>query len=191
MKPGRVLLQAGDGFLDRILCVAGALVFSQAPEFAQQYLQRLGGHVDEAKRIVKQYQETAAQSGLSLDTFIARTNANADAAVAKLGGVMSSAVARVQELEASQGAIQNASVWTRPFMLVRHGDPEIAEATWQIFKPALPITGEGLLYAIIGMLLLLIVYRGLIWYPVTRIARARSNRNGAEGARLETLEKRR
>ena len=43
MIPGKTLLGAGDGLLDRALCVAGTVLFSQIPEFMQQYLQRLGG----------------------------------------------------------------------------------------------------------------------------------------------------
>lgn len=38
-----------------VLAVIGAATFSQAPEFMQQYLQRLGGHLDEASRLQIQY----------------------------------------------------------------------------------------------------------------------------------------
>jgi hypothetical protein len=177
MKPGRALLSAGDSLLDRVLCIAGAFVFSQAPEFAQQYLQRLGGHVDEARRALAQFQQTAAQSGLTLPDFIARTQANTDPAVAKLANVMASAVTRVETLEANQAAIQNASLWTRPLVLLRHGDPDIARATWSIFKPALPATAEGLVYAALGLAVFLILYHGAIRYPIVRIARARRPKN--------------
>ena len=42
MKIGSAVLGTGEKLLDRALCVAGAVIFSQAPEFMQQYLQRLG-----------------------------------------------------------------------------------------------------------------------------------------------------
>mgnify|MGYP001066913065 CR=1 FL=1 len=54
---------AGGKFLDRLACVAGALGFSQAPEIMQQYLQRIGGHLDEARRHVAEVQRVATQSG--------------------------------------------------------------------------------------------------------------------------------
>jgi hypothetical protein len=174
MKTARTLVGAGDGLLDRALCVLGAVIFSQAPEFMQQYLQRLGGHLDEARRHLRQFQDTAAQSGLTLDRFITQTNANADPAVAKLGAVMSDATTRVQSLDAARTAIQDASLWARPFAFLGHLDPAIAHATWTDFKPAVPTTAEGLVYALGGMLVLLAAYHLGIKYPIRRI-RARRN----------------
>lgn len=169
MKPGRTLLDAGGGLLDRVLCVTGALIFSQLPEFMQQYLQRLGGHLDEARRHLLEFQQAAAQSGLTLDRFINQTNANADPAVARLSGVMTEAVTRVNTLEAAQSAMQNASLWSRPFVFLQHLDAAIARATGAIFKPAMPTTVEGLVYALLGMLVLMAVFHLGIKPAVIRI----------------------
>jgi hypothetical protein len=175
MKPARALLGAGESLLDRILCVAGAVLFAQGPEFMQQYLQRLGGHVDEARRQLLQFQHAAEQSGLTLDRLIAQTGGNADPAVAKLGGVMTEAVNRVQYLENAQSALEHASLWSRPFVFLQHVDASIARATWSVFKPAVPTTAEGLIYALIGMLLLIGTYHIGIKYPIGRIrSRAKS-----------------
>jgi hypothetical protein len=173
MKISRVLLGMGDGVLDRILCVVGTVAFSQIPEFIQQYLQRLGGHLDEARRQLGKFEDAAAQSGLTLDRLITQTGSNADAAVAKLGGVMTESVARVEELQAAQTAIVNASIWERPFVFFKNMDSDIARATWQIFKPAIPTTVEGLVYAAVGMLVLLMFYHVVVRYPVMLIARRR------------------
>lgn len=174
------MASTGSGLLDRLLCVLGAVSFSQGPEFIQQYLQRLGGHVDEARRQVSQYEQVAGQSGLSLDQFIAQTNANQDAAVAKLGTVMSDANTRLQHLEATQNAIAQSSLFERPFVFLRNVDTEIAQSTWAIFKPAVPTTAEGLAYAIIGMLLLLGVYHALFRLPVQAGYRAYRRRRTPE-----------
>jgi len=174
MNAGKKLLGAGDGLLDRILCATGAVLFSQLPEFMQQYLQRLGGHLDEARRNLEQFRATAAHSGLTLDRFITQTAANADPAVAKLAGVMTGAVARVDDLAAAQAAITQAPLWSRPFVFLRHLDPGIAEATWGIFKPAVPTTVEGLVYALAGMLILLGVYHLGLKPAVTRLFRRRA-----------------
>lgn len=176
MRPGKALLNAGDGLLDRILCVAGTVIFSQVPEFMQQYLQRLGGHLDEARRQLQQFQNAATQSGLTLEQLIGQTTTNADAAVAKLGGVMTEAVTRVQTLETAQAAIHDASLWSRPFVFVQHVDSSIARATWTIFKPAVPTTVEGLVYSLAGMLVLLSVYHLGIKYPVSRAFAGRAQR---------------
>ena len=172
VKPGRTLLSAGEGLLDRALCVIGAVVFSQVPEFMQQYLQRLGGHLDEARRQLLHFQQVAEQSGLSLDRLIGQTTANVDPAVAKLSTVMQEAITRVDTLATAQAAIHDASLWSRPFVFLRHADLAIVRATWAIFRPAVPTTAEGLAYALFGMLILLAIYHLGIKYPITR-ARAR------------------
>jgi hypothetical protein len=177
MRIGNAVLGTGEKLLDRALCVGGAVIFSQAPEFMQQYLQRLGGHLDEARRQLAQFKKIAAQSGISMEQFIAQTNANSDVAVAKLGGVMSDAGERVEQLETAQAAIANASPLERPFAFFQHVDAEIANATWAIYKPAVPTTIEGLLYALLGMAVLLGLYYGLIKAPCARLIARRRVKN--------------
>ena len=43
----------------------GGLVASQAPEFGQQYRQRLGGAIDELNRVVARFDEDARRPGRS------------------------------------------------------------------------------------------------------------------------------
>ncbi len=179
MNPVRALLRAAEGLLDRALCVIGAVAFSQAPEFMQQYLQRLGGHLDEARRQLQQFQEAAARSGLTLNQLIAQTNASAEPAVSKLGGVMSGTVARVNELAAAQSALEHATLWDRPFVFLHQVDPGIARATWAIFRPAVPTTPEGLVYALVGILALLATYHGGVKYPIARVRARRAARQAA------------
>jgi len=176
MKLARAAVGAGDGLLDRALCAAGTIIFSQIPEFMQQYLQRLGGHLDEARRQLAQFRHTAEQSGVTLDQLINQTNANAAPAVARLGGVIHETVARVDHLEAAQAAISGASLAARPFVFLHHVDPEIARATWSIFKPAVPTTVEGLAYALLGMFVFLALYHGGVKYPIRRSVRLRRER---------------
>ncbi|RXK53179.1 DUF2937 family protein [Oleiharenicola lentus] len=158
MKSGRGFLSLFDSLTDRILCVVGAVLFSQGPEFMQQYLQRLGGHLDEARRQLATFQKTADQAGLTLDQFISQTAANADSAVAKLGGVMSDSVDRVASLQSAHDALLSAALWERPFVFVRQLDPSIARATAGVYQPAVPTTAEGLVYALAGMLIILALY---------------------------------
>ncbi len=158
MKSGREFLGMFDGVIDRILCVLGAVLFSQGPEFMQQYLQRLGGHLGEARRQLVVFEQTAAQAGLSLDRFIAQTNSNPDPAVAKLAGVMSDAAERAASLQAAHESLLHASLWERPFVFLAHLDVGIARATGAIYRPAVPTTIEGLIYALAGMLVFLALY---------------------------------
>jgi hypothetical protein len=161
-----VVVSTGDGFIDRLLCVAGAIGFSQGPEFIQQYLQRLGGHVDEAQRQLNQYRDVAAQSNLSLDQLITRSNANADPTMGRLGHVIQETAVRLQALQEAQLAITQAPVWKRPLVFLEHFDVKIAHGTWDIFRPAVPVTVEGLVYALTGMLILLGLYHAVVRYPI-------------------------
>jgi len=166
MGIGKRVAKSGEAVVDRVLCVVGAVVFSQAPEFMQQYLQRLGGSLDEARRIVGEYENAARHAGKTLVEYIAYTNAHADHAVAPLGGVMENAVARMNDLAAAQAALQDASVFTRPFAFFAHVDAQIAKNTWGVFKPAVPTTVEGLVYALAGIGVILGIYYGCVRAPV-------------------------
>jgi len=158
MKSGRGFLRIFDSLIDRILCVLGAILFSQAPEFMQQYLQRLGGHLDEARRQLAVFHQTAAQAGLSLDQFISQTGSNPDVSVARLGGVMTGAAERVSSLQSAHDALLHSAAWERPFVFLRHLDMAIARATGAVYQPAVPTTAEGLAYALAGMLVFLALY---------------------------------
>ncbi|MBE2212778.1 MAG: DUF2937 family protein [Opitutaceae bacterium] len=168
--------RTGETLLDRVLCVAGAVVFSQAPEFMQQYFQRLGGHLDEATRQLRQFEHVAEQAGESVSAFATRAQASADTVMARMGDIVAGAITRVDDLSAAVAALRNATPWSRPFVFLEHVDVEIARATWGAFKPAVPTTFEGALYAAAGMIVFLALYHGAIRAPIaaaTRRARAR------------------
>jgi Protein of unknown function (DUF2937) len=149
---------AGERLLDRVLCVLGAVLFAQAPEFMQQYLQRLGGRLDEARRLLGQLGEVASRSGLTVDQLASQASSNPDPALARLGDVVGAASGRVASLASAQEALAHASALTRPFQFLAHFDPSIAGATLGDFRPAVPTTLEGLIYALIGTAAFLAAY---------------------------------
>jgi len=59
-----------DGILDRVISIIGAVAFSQFPQFFGQYMQRLGGHLAEAKLALVQYIVAAEVLDLTLDEYI-------------------------------------------------------------------------------------------------------------------------
>jgi hypothetical protein len=163
--PLRPLGRAGERLLDRALCLLGAVGLSQAPEFFQQYLQRLGGHLDEARIALARYEAVARESGLTLTRLIETTRAQPAGPVARLADAIAEAQARVLDLESAEAALRAASLWERPFVFLRHVDAEIAARAWTVFKPAVPVTTEGLVYAGAGMVLALISYQLLVVLP--------------------------
>jgi len=171
MRVLKPLYTAGEKLIDRILCVAGAVLFSQAPEYMQQYLQRLGGHLAEARRQLAQFEEIARQAGRTLQELSAQYATNADPTIIGMGRLMSDTETRVGVLSASEVALRDAPVWERPFVFLRQLDWEIARGTTGVYKPAVPTTLEGVLYALVGVIVILAIYHGLLAPLVRRICR--------------------
>jgi len=173
MKLFSIVASNGEKILDRVLCVVGAVVFSQAPEFMQQYLQRLGGHLDEARRILGQFQQSAALSGTSFQDYVSHLTGNDDRLIVSLGKNINAVVQRVTDLGGAEEALRTASVLKRPFAFLAHFDPEIALATFRAYRPAVPTTVEGLVYGGIGVMAALSLYYGCVKYPAAAFLRHR------------------
>ena len=180
IRPLRPLGRVGESLLDRVLCVLGAVGLSQAPEFFQQYLQRLGGHLDEARRLLSNYETLARQSGITVRELIEVNRAQADQRIVKQGDILADLVTRVESLAAAETALREASVWDRPFVFLAHVDSSIAARTWEVFKPAVPVTAEGFVYAAVGMVLALALYQFAVAWPArVLIARCKKSQPAA------------
>jgi hypothetical protein len=162
-----------EGFADRLVCVLGAVFAAQAPEFFQQYLQRLGGHLDEIRRQLAAFESAAHAAGKPWVQFVADTTANPDPGLAKLGSTMAATAARADELAAAHAALLDASVWSRPWAFFAHLDLEIAHATAAVFKPAVPTTIEGAVYAALGIGVAFGLWHFLIRLPLRRVLSAK------------------
>ncbi len=127
-----------------------AVLASQAPEFTQQYGQRLGGAVDELRAVVERFDQDARRNGLSREGGLNRLETSADPFLAARGASMRSTVQRYDGLSGQRQAMMAPDVLTRVGAVVRNYDGEIARAAWRDYKPALPLTLEGLLFAVIG-----------------------------------------
>lgn len=109
---------------------------SQFQAFVQAYLQRLGGHLDEARRMARE---------------LALRGASGDAMPGEKVGAMLQH--RIAELETAIRAIEQANPYMKPVAFFAHMDPEIAAAAAVNFTPALPLDTPGLVYALAGAVL--------------------------------------
>ena len=156
-QPGKFL----DGIMDRVSSVIGAILLAQFPQFYAQYMQRLGGHLDEARRVVEQYEEEAAGFGLTLEEYI-KHHLEADSEIfVSSGQVIENVWDRLMDLEASFVALNEAHPFWRVWAFFNHADWEIAARAWQNFTPGVPTTLEGLVYAFVGLLLGWGIYLGI------------------------------
>jgi hypothetical protein len=129
--------------------LAGAAGASQFPEFSQQYAQRLGGAVDELARVVAELDRDAAAVELDRQTALAQLERGGDFGAARAASLRRT-VARHRDLSADLAALDGAGPFTRARLLGRMTDPEIARRTWAAYRPALPLTFEGAIFAALG-----------------------------------------
>ncbi|SNS04150.1 DUF2937 family protein [Antarctobacter heliothermus] len=132
--------------------LTGAVGLSQFPEFSQQYMQRLGGAVDELERQVTRYEADAAQVGMPLDAYLVALGDEGEMARTQAGN-MTSDIARYHRLAAALDTLEGAG----PFMRARLAfdmmpDSEVAARALEVYKPAMPVTFEGAVFAGAGFL---------------------------------------
>lgn len=134
--------------------LAGALAASQGPEFAQQYAQRLGGAIDELETVVARFDESAAEAGLAREEALARLQGNPEALVRRQGESAGLAAARLERLRADAARLDAAGDLDRVITMLRVADPEIVRNAYLAYRPAVPVTSEGLLAAGLGFAVL-------------------------------------
>lgn len=131
----------------------GGAVAAQAPEFAQQYAQRLGGAVDELRRQIATLEDDARASGTTRDEAVAQLRANRDGLVARRGEAAEADIARLARLSAQQQALIGAtSPLGRTVAVIRDPDMAIAGATFRDYQPAVPTTADGVTAGFLGFL---------------------------------------
>jgi hypothetical protein len=138
-----------------------AITLSQFPEYAQQYTQRLGGAVDELRVITEDFDRAAAQGGLDRASALARYNASNDDFLSGRGSSMSATFQRYEHLNATLARIEGADPLERLQSLPAYLDTDIGQRTLENYRPAVPVTMEGILYAGGGFILGYLVLSGL------------------------------
>ena len=150
---GRILVLAGG--------LSGAAGLSQYPEFSQQYMQRLAGAVDELTRFVEDFDADARELGLSREEALVDLAKGGEMG-AQRAETVGKTIARHRRLSGDLQDLKHAGPFMRAYNARRLSDPEIARAAWTDFKPALPFTFEGGVFAgagfIAGMLAIALLW---------------------------------
>jgi len=148
--------------------ILGGVVASQGPEFAQQYRQRLGGAVDELRRVVERFDADAQSSGQSREGALAQLRTNPDRLTSAQAEAMRANIERLDRLRAQQQAFTEAGPFSRLWLLARQGDVDLARAAYRDFEPAIPTTNEGFVAGGIGFVFGWLIAR-LIGLPLRRL----------------------
>lgn len=149
------------------IAALGAASAAQGPAFVQAYLQRLGGHIDEARRTLNEL------SGGDAARIVGEGQPR-DRLVEAFAG-------RLSDLEASRTAIETATPLWRPVALALHGDRDIASAAADAFTPAMPLDAASLVYAVAGLLVGLSVWELCQWPVKARLRRRKARKQQLTG----------
>jgi len=133
-------------FLAFLLGVAGAVIGSQGPGFTLQYMQNLQGQITSLEQVIDEFDENVAQYGYSRSQAIAECT-SATGLLDALCGAYVSAVHRHELLTAHLAELEAASDIVRPLVLAKTQMKDITMSVYEQFKPAVPATTDGLVYA--------------------------------------------
>lgn len=151
------------------------LAAAQAPEFAQQYRQRLGGALVELDAIVNDFTMDAVKAGLEPDAAARRLAANADSLAQARGRAMLDTIARRDRLAEQFRQMRKAGPLGRLVVLAQAFDPAVARGAWSLFEPALPLSREALVAASLAAAFGYIAVR-ILSFPFRRRSRAPNRR---------------
>jgi hypothetical protein len=132
--------------------LAAAVASGQAPEFAQQYRQRLGGAIDETRVIVEQFDADASRNGLERNDALQRYMLSPDAFLRDRGVSMGVVLERFHALNEQAYRLASWPEFARPLALVRGYDRQVFEGTWRDFEPAVPVSAHGFVWTGAGFL---------------------------------------
>ena len=130
----------------------GAALLSQFPAFYDQYLQRLGGRLDQARIETARIAEAARLENLSVGAYIEVFLRDEESPIRRQGRVMQTQYAELVRLETDFAALRRAPALVRPLRFAGHAAGDVAGKTFEDFKPALPLGPEGLSYALAGLM---------------------------------------
>jgi hypothetical protein len=122
------------------VAVLAGLIGSQAPEFAQQYRQRLGGALEELNRIIAEFDAEAQRQNLTPAEGLSRLEDNADPLARQRAEDMAETIDRAKRLSEQLQAIATGGPLTRLYVVARDFDPAIARSALDNYEPAAPLT---------------------------------------------------
>ncbi|WP_064686359.1 DUF2937 family protein [Rhizobium bangladeshense] len=164
------------GPIARIIAIvaglAGGTVFSQAPEFAQQYRQRIGGAIDELRVIVEDFNRQAAEHDLDRQQALNTYAQSSDDFLRDRGASMQSTIARYETLLSQQLKLGTAAPVAKPFVLIGEPDDVVFANTLRDFVPGVPLSFAGLVWAAIGFISAWVI-AALLGFGVRRVVRGR------------------
>ena len=140
--------------------IAGGVVTSQAPEFTQQYRQRLGGALEELRMVVTDFDSDAKDHALTRGQALAAYKASADEFLRDRGLSITQTIRRYESLQRQSARFANWPDAASPLVLVGETDAQLFGGAWSDFRPGVPVTVAGAIWAVLGFLLFALLGQG-------------------------------
>jgi hypothetical protein len=150
-----------NGILDRFCAALGGFILAQFPQYIQQYMMRLSGHLEELKIHIRQMEQNSLLTGKSLEQYIQKFLNSQDPDFMHQGILIQKMVSRFNYFLIDLKSLKEASSITRPFVFLSHIKSDIAYETINSFQPGITFTMESLTYFLIGIVLGYLLYNGL------------------------------
>jgi hypothetical protein len=128
--------------------LAGGVALSQFPEFSQQYLQRLAGRVDALGQVVADFDRSAQATGQTRDEALAEFRGTPFLERRRVD--MTATFVAYDRLSADLADLRAASALGRLAEVWRLRDRRTLEGAWSDFRPAVPVTADGIACAALG-----------------------------------------
>lgn len=172
---------------DRVICIIMVLLLSQVPTYVSQYEDVLAGAHEEARTHYRNLEANAARFGKEVMPFLEGIRDRNDPEASELAKTDIEAVQRYQKYDAAVNALNEASVASRPFVLASHFQENLHRRAMAKFEPNVPLTGEALVYAAIGLfvaigLISLFTFLGKESYAFTKDIIARKRHKAAKNS---------
>lgn len=128
--------------------IAASVAVSQFPEFSQQYLQRLGGQRDALAQVTAEFDASAFKAGLTREDALAELTGSQFRETHQAD--MRAAFSRLERIDSDLALLRAAGPIERMALPHRFRDTETLKAVWADFRPAVPMTLDGLIAAGVG-----------------------------------------
>lgn len=138
-------------WLERLIAIPTALLAAQFPQFFQQYMHELSGHVAELNYQMSILQKSAEIAQKPLPALIQKFLANSDPDIHHQGAVMQGVIERLQDFSQAMQSLQHAGLLGKPFLFIRYFDVGIVADTWTHFQLGINFSVESMVYLVLGL----------------------------------------
>ena len=158
--------------LDRIVLVAAIVAAACIPSFIAQYRQHLAGRLQQVLQDLSLFQQIADRYHHgNLQALIAHHLASPDPTFHDEGAAIQAMLQTAERLRTSLQAL-NADLLHQLQYLMQHADPQIAQATWDIYVPSFSLNAESAVFAIVVGLAIWLVFLA-VWQLFALLLRPR------------------